>query len=88
MKRIYVEWDDDCGLRRNGNMIGPVAITRFEDGQVTIDTGQIVKAELRETNQDALDAKLRAFGRDCVNSGGMTPDVARMLNRILDERNH
>ncbi|MBL3752313.1 hypothetical protein [Mycobacteroides abscessus] len=29
-------------------------------------------------------ARLRAFGRDCVLNGDMTPGAERMLHRILD----
>lgn len=32
-----------------------------------------------------LNARLRAFGRDCVHHGDMTPSGQRMLESILDE---
>lgn len=32
-----------------------------------------------------LKARLKAFARDCVTHGDMTPGAARMLDRIADE---
>jgi hypothetical protein len=34
--------------------------------------------------QGAERARLKAFGRDCVTHGDMTPGAERMLDRILD----
>lgn len=41
-------------------------------------------AEIPEALQ-ALPDRLRAFSRDCVTHGDMTPGAARMLQKIADE---
>lgn len=42
-------------------------------------------AARREIELTVLVSRLRAFGRDCVLNGDMTPVGERMLNRILEE---
>ena len=38
-----------------------------------------------ECGSRSVAERLRAFAKDCVTQGDMTPCGARMLNRILDE---
>lgn len=41
--------------------------------------------EADKASRSAIAARLRAFARDCVTHGDMTPSGARMLDRIADE---
>lgn len=50
MKRIYVEWSDNLGRRRNGNIVGDsVKVYTFASGAEPefVDVELLTKAEMR-----------------------------------------
>lgn len=57
VKRIYVEWIDSRGTLRNGNIIGQFTVHARPDGEMTVNTWQLTKAEIRNTDTVRDDPK-------------------------------